>query len=93
MRRTKTFPIHRAVVAVVTSLDVAHVLERTENPSYGSIQAGKFADLVLLDGDSTADIYNTERIHKVMKRGSGCPDRRLKIPNLIVEECSCLRSF
>jgi imidazolonepropionase-like amidohydrolase len=51
------------------TLDAARVLERTENPSYGSIQAGKAADLVLLDGDPTADMNNLDKIHKVMRAG------------------------
>lgn len=51
------------------SLDAARVLERTENPSYGSIQAGKAADLVLLDADPTLDIYNVDKISKVMHAG------------------------
>jgi imidazolonepropionase-like amidohydrolase len=51
------------------TLDAARVLERTENPSYGSIQAGKAADLVLLDGDPTADMNNLDKIRKVMRAG------------------------
>jgi imidazolonepropionase-like amidohydrolase len=51
------------------TLDAARVLERTETPSYGSIQAGKAADLVLLDADPTVDIYNTDKINKVMHNG------------------------
>jgi imidazolonepropionase-like amidohydrolase len=51
------------------TLDGARVLERTETPSYGAIQAGKTADLVLLDGDPTADIKNLDKIHKVMRAG------------------------
>jgi imidazolonepropionase-like amidohydrolase len=51
------------------TLDAARVLERTENPSYGSIQAGKAADLVMLDGDPIADIYNVDKISKVMRAG------------------------
>ena len=51
------------------SLDAARVLERTENPSYGSIQPGKAADLVLLDADPTVDIYNIDKISKVMHNG------------------------
>jgi imidazolonepropionase-like amidohydrolase len=51
------------------TLDAARVLERTENPTYGSIQAGKAADLVLLDADPTRDIHNIDRVSKVMRAG------------------------
>jgi imidazolonepropionase-like amidohydrolase len=51
------------------TLDAARVLERTETPSYGSIQAGKAADLVLLDADPTVNIYNIDKINKVMRNG------------------------
>ena len=51
------------------TLDAARVLERTENPSYGSIQAGKIADLVVLNADPIADINNTIKIDRVMRAG------------------------
>jgi imidazolonepropionase-like amidohydrolase len=51
------------------TLDAARVLTRSEDPEYGSIQAGKSADLVLLDADPTADINNTIKISKVMRAG------------------------
>jgi imidazolonepropionase-like amidohydrolase len=35
----------------------------------GVLAAGKLADLVVLDGDPTADIANTKRIHTVWHRG------------------------
>ena len=35
----------------------------------GTLQKGKFADLVLLDADPLADIKNTRKISKVMKAG------------------------
>ncbi|MGH3240756.1 MAG: amidohydrolase family protein [Spirillospora sp.] len=35
----------------------------------GTIAAGKYADLVVLDGDPLADIGNTRRIHAVISRG------------------------
>jgi imidazolonepropionase-like amidohydrolase len=51
------------------TLDAARVLERSENPSYGSLQAGKIADLVVLNGDPLADINNTIKIDRVMRAG------------------------
>ena len=35
----------------------------------GSVTAGKFADLVILDADPSADIANTRKIHAVWHRG------------------------
>jgi len=35
----------------------------------GSLEAGKLADLVVLDADPTADIRNSEKIHRVMQGG------------------------
>jgi imidazolonepropionase-like amidohydrolase/Tol biopolymer transport system component len=35
----------------------------------GSIEAGKLADLVVLDADPTADIRNSEKVHRVMLGG------------------------
>jgi imidazolonepropionase-like amidohydrolase len=51
------------------TLDAARVLTRKADPEYGAIQAGKIADLVLLDADPTADIHNLHRISKVMRGG------------------------
>jgi imidazolonepropionase-like amidohydrolase len=51
------------------TLDAARVLTRTEDPEYGSIQAGKIADVVLLDADPTVDVANTTKINKVMRAG------------------------
>ena len=51
------------------TLDAARVLERNENPSYGSIAAGKIADLVVLTADPLADINNTTKIDRVMRAG------------------------
>ena len=47
--------------------------ERTQ----GTIAAGKRADLVLLDGDPSADIRNTRRIAAVVVRGRLVPRREL----------------
>ena len=51
------------------TLDAARVLTRSEDPDYGSVRAGKAADLVLFDADPTADIANTIKINKVMRAG------------------------
>jgi imidazolonepropionase-like amidohydrolase len=51
------------------TLDAARVITRSEDPEYGSIRAGKAADLLLLDEDPTVDINNTIRIGKVMRAG------------------------
>ena len=55
------------------TLDAARVLERTENPPYGSVAAGKMADLVVLAADPLADINNTIKIDRVMKEGKWVP--------------------
>ena len=51
------------------TLDAARVIARSEDPDYGSIRAGKAADLLLLDADPIADINNTIRISRVMRAG------------------------
>ena len=51
------------------TLDAARVLTRKMDPEYGSIAAGKVADLVLLDADPTVDVHNLHRISKVMRGG------------------------
>ena len=55
------------------TLDAARVLERTEDPSYGSIRAGKIADIVVLNADPLADINNTIKIDRVMRAGKWVP--------------------
>ena len=55
------------------TLDSARVLSRSADPEYGALQAGKAADLVLLDADPAADIRNLQRIHKVMRGGRWVP--------------------
>ena len=51
------------------TLDAARVLERTDDPTYGSVQPGKIADLVILDADPTVNIYNIDKINRVMRAG------------------------
>jgi imidazolonepropionase-like amidohydrolase len=57
------------------TLDAARVLTRSEDPDYGSIRAGKAADLVLFDADPTVAIENTIRIGRVMRAGQWVPAR------------------
>jgi len=51
------------------TLDAARVLTRSEDPEYGSVRAGKVADLLLLDADPIVDINNTIKINRVMRAG------------------------
>lgn len=46
----------------------AYVLEG-DDAEFGTIRAGKVADLLLLDADPTVDINNTRRIARVMQAG------------------------
>jgi len=55
------------------TLDAARVVTRTEDPEYGSIRAGKVADLLLLDKDPSVDIGNTITISRVMRAGAWVP--------------------
>jgi imidazolonepropionase-like amidohydrolase len=55
------------------TLDAARVITRSEDPDYGTIRAGKSADLVLLRADPTVDINNTIKIEKVMRAGRWVP--------------------
>jgi imidazolonepropionase-like amidohydrolase len=45
--------------------------------SMGTVEAGKVADLVILDADPLADIRNTERISGVVLRGHYLGQKRL----------------
>ena len=38
-------------------------------PVQGTVQPGKLADLLILDGDPLADIRNITKIHRVVKGG------------------------
>jgi cytosine/adenosine deaminase-related metal-dependent hydrolase len=37
---------------------------------YGSIEVGKVADVLILDGDPLGDVRNTQRIHAVVFNGN-----------------------
>ena len=54
-------------VIVAATKNAAAVMGREAD--LGTLQKGKFADLVILDADPLADIKNTRKIFKVMKAG------------------------
>ena len=49
------------------TLTAAEALDRSE--SLGTLEAGKLADIVLLEADPLADIHNARRVRTVMKAG------------------------
>jgi imidazolonepropionase-like amidohydrolase len=51
------------------TLDAARFLEETANPDFGVIAPGKRADLLLVDGDPTADLDALSDIRAVIKNG------------------------
>ncbi len=59
--------IPEATVLKAATLENAAILRQDDR--LGSIEAGKFADLVVLDADPLADITNTRRIDRVVRGG------------------------
>ncbi len=51
------------------TFDAARFLARSMDPPFGTVAVGKRADLLLVDGDPTADLANLARIKVVMKQG------------------------
>jgi len=56
-----------AALATAT-INAARMMGRDQD--YGSIAAGKAADLLIVDADPLADIGNVRRIHRVIKGGT-----------------------
>ena len=57
-------PAEALDAATRTAAVAANVLD-----SRGTVEVGKLADLVVLAGDPTADIRNSERVEGIIKRG------------------------
>ena len=60
-------PMQAIVAATATSASVTPPVGEAE---FGTLEAGKIADLVVLDADPLEDISNTLRINRVMKTGA-----------------------
>jgi len=58
-----------AEVVRATTWDAARFLDKSDDPGFGVVAVGKRADLLLVDGDPSADVANLARIRVVMKRG------------------------
>jgi imidazolonepropionase-like amidohydrolase len=54
-------------VIVSATRNAAAVMGRQNE--VGTLERGKFADLLVLDADPQMDIKNTRKIHRVMKAG------------------------
>jgi hypothetical protein len=63
-----------AAALTAATLNNARVLKM--DGALGSIEAGKLADLVLLDADPLSDIRNTRKIHAVIKGGRVASGKR-----------------
>lgn len=51
------------------TVDAARFLGATDDPDFGIVAPGKRADLLLVDGDPTADLDALSRIRAVIKDG------------------------
>lgn len=60
---------------VAATRNTAMALGRSDE--LGTIEAGKKADIVILDADPLVDIQNTEKIHEVIQNGREVPDQVL----------------
>lgn len=67
-----------AAIVTMATLNGARFVGREAD--FGSIEPGKFADLLLLEADPTADVRNLRRIVAVVKGGRVVPRARLDLP-------------
>ena len=59
------------VLKIAASATVFEALEKLVEKNVGSIQVGKRADLLLIDGDPVADIAALDQLSVVFKAGVG----------------------
>ena len=59
----------------MATLNNARALQQEH--SLGSIEAGKLADLVILDADPVAEIRNSRKIYSIIRGGKVCDPQAL----------------
>ncbi|HEX2522325.1 MAG TPA: amidohydrolase family protein [Terriglobia bacterium] len=59
----------------MATLNNARALQ--QDHSMGSIEAGKLADLVILDADPVAEIRNSRKIYSIIRGGKVCDPKVL----------------
>lgn len=64
-----------AAALQMATLNNARTLQ--QDHSLGSIEAGKLADLVILDGNPLAEIGNSRKIHSIIRGGKVCDRQAL----------------
>jgi imidazolonepropionase-like amidohydrolase len=69
VRRLHESGLTRAEAIRAATLDPARFLTRSDDPDFGQVRLGKRADLLLVDGDPTADLAALEDIREVILGG------------------------
>ncbi|MBW2524788.1 MAG: amidohydrolase family protein [Deltaproteobacteria bacterium] len=68
-----------SAVLVAATKNAAQVFSKT--PSFGTIEKGKIADLLVVDADPLTDVRHLQRIHRVVKGGIVLEPRQILPPN------------
>ena len=66
-------------ILVNATKNAAHVF--AAEPEMGTIEKGKFADLLVLDADPLVDVANLQRIHRVVKGGMALDPAQILPPS------------